>query len=232
MLVPTTVPGLNVRVAGPPVEPIVKVVAAPPMFSVVATVSHNFCTACAPTTVPGNVKVPPEAPIAKVVAAPPMFSVVAVVLIRENVVLAVVIDVVIAGLVPNNKTPEPVSSVIAAAKFAEEGVAKNVATLVPNPETPVEIGRPVQLVNVPEDGVPSTGVVRVGLVKVLFVSVSVVARPTNVSVASGNVIVLSAVGSITDNVVSNASAVDPSKTILLPFIVNPANIGLLALDIP
>jgi len=113
-----------------------------------------------------------------VVAAPAKFTVVAVVLIRANVVLAVVIEVVIAGLVPNNKTPVPVSSVIAAAKLAEDGVAKKVATPVPNPETPVEIGKPVQLVNVPEDGVPRTGVVRVGLVRVLLVNVS---APANVA---------------------------------------------------
>jgi hypothetical protein len=71
-----------------------------------------------------------------VVAAPAKFTVVAVVLTRANVVLAVVIDVVIAGLVPKTNAPEPVSSVIAAAKFAEEGVAKKVSTPVPNPETP------------------------------------------------------------------------------------------------
>jgi len=34
--------------------------------------------------------------------------------------------------------------------------------LAAKPETPVEIGRPVQLVNVPEVGVPNNGVVRVG----------------------------------------------------------------------
>lgn len=66
------------------------------------------------------------------------------------------------GLVANTKEPEPVSSDTAAAKFALEGVAKNVATPEPKPETPVEIGSPVQLVNVPEDGVPSAGVTSVG----------------------------------------------------------------------
>jgi hypothetical protein len=34
------------------------------------------------------------------------------------------------------------------------GVAKNVATPVPKPLTPVEIGSPVAFVNVPDDGVP------------------------------------------------------------------------------
>ena len=42
----------------------------------------------------------------------------------------------------------------------------------------------------------------VGLVRVLFVSVSVVSVPTSVVVALGSVIVLSAVGSVTVMVVS------------------------------
>ena len=68
------------------------------------------------------------------------------------------------GLVANTRLPEPVSSVTAPAKLALEGVARNVATLVPRPDTPVPIGRPVQLVSVPELGVPRTGVTSVGLV--------------------------------------------------------------------
>ncbi len=75
------------------------------------------------------------------------------------------------GAVPNTKAPVPVSSVTAEIRFAEEGVARNVATPVPRPETPVSIGRPVAFVKVPDAGVPSTGVVNVGLVKVLFVKV-------------------------------------------------------------
>ena len=47
---------------------------------------------------------------------------------------------------------------------------------------------------------------------VLFVSVSVVALPTRVSVAFGNDTVLSAVGSTIPRVVSCASAEAPSKT--------------------
>ena len=46
------------------------------------------------------------------------------------------------------------------------------------------------------------------------VNVSVVALPTRVSVALGNVTVLSAVGSVTARVVSKLSAVLPSNTIL------------------
>jgi hypothetical protein len=70
--------------------------------------------------------------------------------------------VVNAGLVLNTKLPEPVSSVIAAIRFALDGVAKNAATPVPSPVTPVVTGSPVQLVNVPEVGVPRTGVTNVG----------------------------------------------------------------------
>jgi len=72
------------------------------------------------------------------------------------------VGVVRVGEVANTFTPVPVLSVSAAAKLAEDGVPKNVATLAAKPETPVEIGRPVQLVNVPEVGVPNNGVVRVG----------------------------------------------------------------------
>jgi hypothetical protein len=71
----------------------------------------------------------------------------------------------IVGPVPNTFAPVPVSSVKAAARFADVGVARNVATPVPKPDTPVEIGKPVPLVRVTEDGVPSAGVTRVGLVE-------------------------------------------------------------------
>jgi hypothetical protein len=43
----------------------------------------------------------------------------------------------IVGAVPNTKAPVPVSSVTAAAKLAEEGVPKNVATPVPKELMPV-----------------------------------------------------------------------------------------------
>jgi hypothetical protein len=71
--------------------------------------------------------------------------------------------VVRAGLVANTAAPLPVSSVKAAAKLAEDGVPKKVATPAPRPLTPVEIGNPVALVRVPALGVPMSGVVRVGL---------------------------------------------------------------------
>lgn len=66
------------------------------------------------------------------------------------------------GLVANTRGPNPVSSVTADARFADDGVAKNVATPVPRPLTPVLIGSPVALVSVAEDGVPKLGVTSVG----------------------------------------------------------------------
>jgi hypothetical protein len=70
--------------------------------------------------------------------------------------------VVSDGDVANTKAPEPVSFVTAAAKLALDGVAKNVATPVPRPLTPVAMGRPVTLVISPLVGVPSAGVVSDG----------------------------------------------------------------------
>ena len=72
------------------------------------------------------------------------------------------------GLLANTFAPVPVSSVSAAAKLALDGVAKNVATLAPKPDTPVEIGKPVALVKVPEAGVPSAGVVNDGEFRCVF----------------------------------------------------------------
>jgi hypothetical protein len=66
------------------------------------------------------------------------------------------------GLLANTKAPDPVSSVTADAKLADDGVPKNVAIPAPNPLTPVEIGSPVALVNVADVGVPKTGVTSVG----------------------------------------------------------------------
>ena len=68
------------------------------------------------------------------------------------------------GVVANTAEPVPVSSVNAVRRLALLGVAKNVATLEPKPLTPVATGKPVQLVNVPLCGVPSTGVTKVELV--------------------------------------------------------------------
>ena len=77
----------------------------------------------------------------------------------------VIVAVVSVGLVAKTASPLPVSSVNAAAKLAELGVARKVATFVPRPLTPVETGSPVQLVSVPLEGVPRTGVTSVGDVR-------------------------------------------------------------------
>ena len=68
------------------------------------------------------------------------------------------------GVFANTAEPVPVSSVNAVRRLALLGVAKNVATLVPKPLTPVATGKPVQLVKVPLAGVPSTGATKVELV--------------------------------------------------------------------
>jgi len=64
-----------------------------------------------------------------------------------------------SGLVAKTREPVPVSLVHAAAILADENVPNIVDTPVPNPLTPVEIGRPVQEVRVPDAGVPRIGVV-------------------------------------------------------------------------
>ena len=65
------------------------------------------------------------------VAAPNAFTVVAVVLNNAIVALPATIPVVNVGEVPNTNAPLPVSSVTAAARFAELGVARNVPTFAP-----------------------------------------------------------------------------------------------------
>jgi hypothetical protein len=87
-----------------------------------------------------------------------------VALVRVPLVGVPNIGVTRVGLVASTNAPVPVSSVIAAARFALDGVASTAATLVPSPDTPVEIGSPVAFVSVPEVGVPRTGVTSVGLV--------------------------------------------------------------------
>ena len=66
----------------------------------------------------------------------------------------------------------------------------------------------------------------VGLVKVLLVRVWVASAMTTVPVVLGRVIVLSCVGSTTVKVVSWASAVEPSKTMLASAEGVPVNVGL------
>ena len=73
-----------------------------------------------------------------------------------------IVGVTNVGEVANTKDPVPVSSVTAEIKFALVGVARNVATPVPKPDTPVLIGNPVAFVNVTLVGVPNIGVTKVG----------------------------------------------------------------------
>src|SRR6056300_1747096 len=72
---------------------------------------------------------------------------------------------------------------------------------------PTNVSVDVGNVNVPEFEIDEI----IGLVKVLFVKVSVVSFNTIVPEAIGKLIVLSAVGSITPKTVSLASAVEPSN---------------------
>ena len=107
------------------------------------------------------------------------------------------IGVTRVGLVANTKAPEPVSSVIAEAKLALEGVAKRVATPVPKPLTPVEIGKPVALVNVALVGVPRIGVTSVGEFDNTTLVVPVLVVTPVPPFATPNVPVMSAVERLT-----------------------------------
>jgi hypothetical protein len=77
----------------------------------------------------------------------------------------VIVALVSVGLVAKTASPLPVSSVRHDARLAELGVARKVATFVPRPLTPDDIGKPVQEVSVPLEGVPRIGVTSVGEVK-------------------------------------------------------------------
>jgi len=88
------------------------------------------------------------------------------------------------GLVANTRAPDPVSSVMADARLAELGVARKVAMPVPRPDTPVEIGKPVAFVKVPEEGVPSAGVTSVGEVARTLLPVPVLVTLTKFLLAS------------------------------------------------
>ena len=101
--------------------------------------------------------------------------------------------VVNVGEVANTAEPVPVSSVKAVRKLALLGVAKNVATPVPKPLTPVATGNPVQLVNVPLVGVPSNGVVNTILVLVQALILPLATIPnagaTNVELVNSSALV-------------------------------------------
>ena len=69
---------------------------------------------------------------------------------------------VIVGPLANTALPVPVGSVTAECKLEELGVARNVATFVPSPLTPVLIGRFVPCSKFTATGMPRFGVVNVG----------------------------------------------------------------------
>ena len=77
-----------------------------------------------------------------------------------------------AVIAPFWRANDPVDSVL---------IASAPATLVPRPETPVEIGRPVALVRVAAEGVPRLGVVNAGLVVREIAPEPLTARPSAVS---------------------------------------------------
>ena len=79
------------------------------------------------------------------------------------------LGVIIVGVLLPITKPEPVSSVIAERKLALDGVARNVATPVPSPLTPVLIGSPVAFVSTPLAGVPNAGATNTGDVSVTIV---------------------------------------------------------------
>lgn len=105
--------------------------------------------------------------------------------VRPDAVAAPILGVVRAGEVAKTSNPVPVSLVTALARFALVGVARNVATLVPSPDTPEAIGKPVRLVATPVEGVPSapplvSSVELAGIVVALIV-VAVAAPRTGVT---------------------------------------------------
>lgn len=67
---------------------------------------------------------------------------------KDVPVAAPIFGVTRVGLVANTNEPVPVLSVIAAKRFAEDGVASHVAMPVPKPLIPVLIGMPVKFVPV------------------------------------------------------------------------------------
>jgi hypothetical protein len=101
------------------------------------------------------------------------------------------------GEVANTNEPEPVSSDTAEAKLADDGVPKKVATPVPKPLTPVEIGRPVAFVKVAEAGVPNAGVTKVGLFDRTTLPVPVEVVTPVPPLRTGKVPVMSAVERLT-----------------------------------
>jgi hypothetical protein len=110
------------------------------------------------------------------------------------------------GLAERTTLPVPVEDVTPVPPLATGKV----------PVTPVVRGRPVQLVNVPDEGVPKTGVVSVGLVRVLLVRVSVPANVDNVPVV-GKVMAVVAVAVRVVVKAPDVVRLPPSVIVLLVF---------------
>lgn len=85
------------------------------------------------------------------------------------------------GDVAKTRAPVPVSFVTAVMRLALEGVPRKVAMPAAKPLTPVLIGNPVAFVRVPDVGVPSKGVTRVGLVFITNVDPVPVCEATDVA---------------------------------------------------
>ena len=107
---------------------------------------------------------------------------------------------------PNTNAPVPVSSVTADAKFALVGVARKVATPVPNPLIPVLTGKPVAFVRVAEVGVPNIGVTKVGDVDKTVLPVPVDVVTPVPPLTTGNTPVISAV----DKLIASQDVLVPS----------------------
>ncbi len=117
------------------------------------------------------------------------------------------------GEVANTSAPLPVSFVTADARLLLDGVAKNVATPVPSPESEAA-GKFVQLDRLPAVGVPSPGVIRFALVivgdveKTRFVLVVPVAPAAEYPVILLNAVMLALV-----------AFVPPCATVTAAFVV-------------
>ena len=145
-----------------PVPPCATVTAALSVRTVDVALGNVYVLAvvAGPDTVKNALLVPPFAtgrmPVTPVVSGNPVRFV------ATPLVGVPSAGVTSVGEVAKTTAPVPVSPVTAAAKLAVDGVPKNVATPVPKPLTPVEIGSPVAFVSVALVGVPSIGVTNVG----------------------------------------------------------------------
>lgn len=146
------------------------------VFPVVTTVDDVLGNVIVVESVPASVKlllavnVLPSA----IVRVDPVAGAVRVTLLIVVAEATPSVGVTNVGDVAKTAAPDPVSSVKAAARLADEGVPRNVAMPVPRPDTPVEIGKLVQFVSVPDVGVPSTGVVNDGLVVIATLPVPLI----------------------------------------------------------